>query len=665
MRGVFLGLCLLFAAGIAAEEPPADRPTFSSGASLVAVDARVVDGQGRPVSDLGPGDFTLSFGGRPRTVAFASYRDHEAVLGDAAAWRRFSTNEGMVPGRFVVLVVDQGSLAGVGRRGALTSAERLLDRLTVRDRAALVTLPKGSGPTVDFTADTARIRQALDKVAVQARAVRSHVSLGEALSMTQNSEQDREVMNRECMFLRGPARMRCESEVRLDASTTAALSKAQTQQSIGSLRSLMSQLRNLDAPKTMVLVSGGLLQTDSSALETLAAEAGSARVELLVLLIEGEGDDASVGRLMRASSADARLQADGLERLASLTGGALFRISGSGGSVYDRLASELSGSYMLAFEAEEDDRDGRPRDLRLSTRRPGVTVRARRTVAVPRPPAVAPTPVEMLASALRGRGVLGDLPIRVATYTVREPGTADVRLLISAEVGRRGSTRTDGLSVGFMVRDAGGRVVASGAEDLPDAPASSGPGEPAPFVGAAVVPAGSYVLRLAATDRRGLRGSVDHPVKAGFADGGQIATSDLILSGVSSGNGRLNPGVDPEARDGGLLAYLELYGRDPRVLRDATVAVELAGSESGPALVSFAAPVASASEPDRRIAQASLPIDGLPGGDYIARAVVSVAGQPVRRVMQPFRVPDSPDVVPRKESPAPAASTPSTPLARE
>ena len=54
--------------------------------------------------------------------------------------------------------------------------------------------------------------------------------------------------------------------------------------------------------------------------------------------------------------------------------------------------------------------------------------------------------------------------------------------------------------------------------------------------------------------------------------------------------------------------------------------------------MSLAAPVAAASEPDRRIAQASLPVDRLPAGEYVARAVVSVAGQPVRRVMQPFRV---------------------------
>jgi hypothetical protein len=152
------------------------------------------------------------------------------------------------------------------------------------------------------------------------------------------------------------------------------------------------------------------------------------------------------------------------------------------------------------------------------------------------------------------------------------------------------------------------------------------------------VPPGSYTLRLAALDDRGLRGSVDHPVKARLSDAGQITVSDLILSGPSRG-GALRPGVDPEAREGGLLAYLELYGRDAHALQQASVVVELAGSESGPALVSLAAPVAAASEPDRGIAQASLPVDRLPAGEYVARAVVSVAGQAVRRVMQPFRVP--------------------------
>jgi VWFA-related protein len=639
-RGLFVGVVLLLAARSGGEEPPSAQPTFAAGTALVAVDARVFDEQGRPVPDLDPEDFVLSVGGRIRPVAFATFRGYEAPAEPVEPSRWFSTNERAAPGRFVMIVVDQATIGGGGRRGALSSAGRLLDRLTSRDRVALVTLPQGSGPVVDFTTDHRKVREALDRVSGQARPDRSRVGVNEAIrlndSVNGNDEDRREVMNRECAFLRGPSRSRCESEVLLDAATTAAMSRAQTQQAEGSLRSLIERLKDVDAPKTMLLISEGLLETDSSALENLAGAAGRARVELLVLLLEGGGSDASVGRLVRASGASALLQADGLDRLASLSGGALFRVGTSGASIYDRIATELSGAYLLGFEAESDDRDGRHQDVRVSVRRPGLTVRAARSIAVPRPPAVEPTRLELLAAALRGP-VVGDLPMRVTAYTVREPGTSQVRLLVSAEIGLRGGAVARGLTVGFFVRDGSGRVVASGAEDLPDRPANADRGEPRSFVGAAAVPPGSYTLRLAALDGRGRRGTVDHPVKASLSDAGQIAVSDLILSGPSRG-GALRPDVDPEVRGGSLLAYLELYGRDPRALQQASVVLELAGSESGPALVSLAASVAAASEPDRRIAQASLPVDRLPAGEYVARAVVSVAGQAVRRVMQPFHV---------------------------
>jgi hypothetical protein len=144
------------------------------------------------------------------------------------------------------------------------------------------------------------------------------------------------------------------------------------------------------------------------------------------------------------------------------------------------------------------------------------------------------------------------------------------------------------------------------------------------------------LLKLAARDSRGRLGSVEHPLQAALTDAGALSVSDLILSGREDVT--LRPGPDTEIRGRGCLAYLELYGRAPHALDAASVALEVAGSEDGPALVSVAAPLAAGSAADHRIAQVDVPLEQLPAGEYLARAVVSVSGRAVRRVTQPFRL---------------------------
>ncbi|HEV7499450.1 MAG TPA: tetratricopeptide repeat protein, partial [Vicinamibacteria bacterium] len=69
----------------------------------------------------------------------------------------------------------------------------------------------------------------------------------------------------------------------------------------------------------------------------------------------------------------------------------------------------------------------------------------------------------------------------------------------------------------------------------------------------------------------------------------------------------------------------------------ATVTVELATEETGPALVSAPARLSEAAH-GQRSAQALLPLSLVPPGRYVARAVVSLAGQPLGQVTRPMVV---------------------------
>ncbi len=106
----------------------------------------------------------------------------------------------------------------------------------------------------------------------------------------------------------------------------------------------------------------------------------------------------------------------------------------------------------------------------------------------------------------------------------------------------------------------------------------------------------AYNLRLAAVDAGGRRGSVEHTVKAALLTAGGLEISDLVLAPSSAG-GAVRPAVDLELAGGGLSALLELAGRDPARLARATVAIELAESAEGRALLR--APVAAGARQGR------------------------------------------------------------------
>jgi hypothetical protein len=186
--------------------------------------------------------------------------------------------------------------------------------------------------------------------------------------------------------------------------------------------------------------------------------------------------------------------------------------------------------------------------------------------------------------------------------------------------------------VGFLVLAAGGKVVASRlVEGL-----SGGDGAPLLYAGEATVDPGTYTVRLAAVDAGGRRGSVHHEAKAAVVSAGGLLISDLVLA--QPGAGALRPVVDFEAGASGLLALLELGSRDAGALAAAAVALELAETTDGVALLKV--PV-EASAPDAdgvRVARVTLAGGLLPPGEYVARAVVSAEGKGVASLTRPFRI---------------------------
>src|SRR5690606_253211 len=199
------------------------------------------------------------------------------------------------------------------------------------------------------------------------------------------------------------------------------------------LRNLLRSFGQIESPKTIVWISGGVpldeLRAEPAEIAHLAA---ASRTTLYALHLEGAaGGDASRERPSARVLSDRNVLREGLATIASAARGALFTAIGDVDAA-GRIAREMSAYYLLTVEPEPADRDGKTHRIDVRVRRPGVTVRARREFTL-LDSAKPLTPEQRLASLIRQPFPAVELPVKVATYCMRAPGSQDVRLVIATE----------------------------------------------------------------------------------------------------------------------------------------------------------------------------------------------------------------------------------------
>jgi VWFA-related protein len=628
----------------AAGEQP-QPPVFGVGVDIVALDASVVDEEGRPELGLGLEDFRVEVDGKPRRLASVEYvgRDLESPAPPRVRPAHFSSNEDAPRGRLVLLLVDRGNIGRGKGREVLKAAGRFLDTLAPGDRVGLAFVP-GPGRAIEFTPEVADVRRGLAGVVGMADRAGYRVPLAEAVSHVQLNDrtrwqqflqaqcggymsETREISTSDLPTPFSQARMeQCNLELENEATLVYRAYRERSLATQSALRVTFRSLERIEGPKTLVFISEGLGTESRGELRDLGIAASRARVTLFVILLDTSSADASFNYSAIATLEDREVESAGLYDLATQARGAVMRVVGSGEIAFQRIAREMMGYYLLGFEPEAGDRDGGSHDIKVAVSRPNVTVRARGLLNIPAAP---PTVEELLAGALRSPLVERGLPIRATAYALRDGASGKVRLLIAAHVARASRP----VSVGFALSGPGGNVVASRAyQGL-----AGGDGEWVEFTGETVVDPATYNLRLAVVDAAGRRGSVEHTVKAALVSAGGLEISDLVLAPSSAG-GAVRPAVDLELAGGGLSAFLELAGRDPARVAKATVAIELAESADGPPLLRAPVDAGAAGKDGTRVATLEIAAGLLPPGDYTARAEVSIEGKPVAVVTRPFRI---------------------------
>lgn len=644
-----VGLAVVMSASLLA--PPAsaqEAPIFRSGVDLITMDATVIGTGGHPDPTLGRDDFVLKIDGKARRVVSAQFVRHSPAAVDPLSSPpprlHFSSNEFVDTGRLVVVAVDEPHIRRTEGRAALKAAGEFIDGLFPADRVAVLGL--GRSGTLEFTRDRAAGRRLLAGLSGQADPVfiRFNIGLSEAVEIADGGRARlADVVLRECgrsltEYLNparavdeaasGGGRDACHEQVEQESRAMAQHARTQARISLSALEGLVESVKEFERPVTVVLLSEGLV-ADPRLLDftAFAARAQEARVSIYVLHMETPLFEAATDRLSPTFLKDVQVRGDGLERLAGSARGAVFRLIGSDPAPFQRIANELAGHYLIAFEPQASERDGRLHRIELSVPHGGAQVRARQTFRLPVAVRSARAREEDLVRLLRSAQPATELPVRVATYTYVEPVSAQVRVVVSTEA-EASSGASAGVVLGFVLVDTRGVIVASGALRS----------ESGRHAFTTRVDAGSYTLRVGSIDALGRRGLVERTFTAAVQQQGGVQVSDLILAPVPRGPDLpLHPVID-RINEPRMVAYLELAAQKARPLNDVQVRFELIGEDDTARRPEFAGDVVSSGSLWAS-ARAEIPLDGLPRGRYIVVARVLSGEREVARTARPFTIP--------------------------
>jgi VWFA-related protein len=623
-------LLILAAAGAGrgrAQDAPQQTPSFRAGVEALPVDITVVNDQGQPIRDLIASDFTVRIDGKPRRIISAQWIasvDDRKTPGVAPVPEGYASNEHAAGGRLIVLVIDSPNIPFGEMRPMRTAIEGFIDRLTSADRVAVVGfgMPSVSTP---FMADKAQLKQTIARIPGQRQSTNRgihEIGIGAAIAIDRGDDGLlRQIVLRDCVGTPRQIAI-CQTEIQAEATEVADEARRDTNNTLLSLREVLTSVRAIDAPKTLMLVSQGFVadrdRDDGGRISELGGLASAARTSIYSFRLEDSSDiERRKAPIAALTAEDNQARRYGLETLTFAARGALFNVAGSGVSIFERVSAELSGYYLLGVETDGHDRDGKPHPIRVDVARKGLTIRSHRTMLAGGG-ATAPThsPREVVTAALSSPLPASSLALRAIAFPFRGLENGKIRLLIHADIGSS-YTSPQRLSVGYYVVDKDGKTLDGQVSDVRLAPVGGGIPSPLAFSAGASVDPGDYTVRIAVADGDRI-GSVELPVHADLLDLGRVRLTELIAGGPVPPINLLRPSVGTTVSFGNLHGYLEAYGPDAATLE---VRFEIVAEERGAAILSADVQGQLVGD-DRVIFTQMMLVQALPPGSYRLRALI-------------------------------------------
>lgn len=329
-RVVLLSAMVSIGAAVAAQT---QTPVFRGSADVVIASVQVTNRDGSAIEGLTLADFSLKVDGKPRPIATVELQridDARPVSSVATANSTLSVGPTVTAQSFVMIVVDPFMMRPESSRPLLDQTADFVAKLPPAHAVGLALLPTRR-PQFPFSENRQPIVAALKR------------QLG---ALGTNSQPTR-------------------------ADTMAALP---------GIEAAIEALRAVDGRRTLIFLSDALILGDTvdslnrSMMETLrrAADAGVV-IHTITTAVPAFRD---AGR--RTSDPAPNSMRGNLELLSDQTGG-LFLERGSNGSVVlPQIARLLAAQYVMSFNVEPADKDGKSHKIEVKVNRRDVDVRFRK-----------------------------------------------------------------------------------------------------------------------------------------------------------------------------------------------------------------------------------------------------------------------------------------------
>ena len=421
----------LSTAVLAQQQPPqpAQPPAFKSRVTVVPVDVRVVDRNGKPVTGLTAADFTITEDGVPQSVthfSFHSLEPQKDVSPASALEFRKPLGDTLAPQNKRIFLIVLGRGRQVGPVKGVEAASRFItERLLPQDQVALLAYNRST----DFTTDHKRLVETLERYrkkheSIEAR-LRHHFSGLAAVyaspDIPKGIQTDIDaifkapgaVASRTADAIGVPDQSQLSDDRRRDrdriqraevaaeriaagvaspfdqsAVDEAALLGAEsfdeyveksfdTNVDLGNLYAGLRYLRLLDGEKHLVFISpNGLFLPRLEGANSLAALANDARVTVDIIHTYGTAPAMVMGRGGRMQMAPAFSQTfenSTSRQIAALTGGQMSSTR-TGDAFFTRLDDSTRAQYLLGYVPTNTKWDGKYRRIEVKVNRKGAQV---------------------------------------------------------------------------------------------------------------------------------------------------------------------------------------------------------------------------------------------------------------------------------------------------
>lgn len=606
---LLLRIALLSVAGpLLATFTLAQRPQVRSeevvrvNTELVQTDFMVFDKEGNFVDGLKSDQFVFKVEGKPRAITFfdriaAGSRNEEAQL---AAARGNPTNTGaktpavpMDRGRTVMFFLDDMHLSN----GSMSLVRAMLKRFVERemrqnDQSAIASATGQLGFLQQLTDSRDVMMAAIDRLRTQPNlllqsAERPPMTEYQALAIDQH---DPDVLDFfvDALLKENPglARQTAAEMVRQRASQMLEESSAITTRSLAGFKAFVQNTASLPGRKLIFFISDGFLlarnHSDNADRVQLIAGA-AARAGSVIYSIDARGlttglPDASsqvavdpTGRLARSGGGELKASQDGLNAMASDSGGRAFFNNNSLSVAVAKALKETSTYYLLAWRPENDEqRNAKFRRLEVSiVGRPDLVVRFRRGFGESPDEAAKrnkeseklparKTPLEELNGALRAVYPLTALPVSIALTFLDSPQygatlTTSIKIVTdSLTTEKTGEVPTGVVDVAGLVLNDQGKPVSSFSKRVTVRGAVKGGVATLPdcffYNHFSLMKPGIYQVRVAALDlKQGTRGSAHQWIVIPDLQSKGLTMSSLIV-GEKKPDAEAEP-VNPNATD--------------------------------------------------------------------------------------------------------------------